>query len=122
MIQVGTRLQVADNTGAKEVLCLSIPGSSKKKYAHLGDMISVVVKKAEAQGQIKNHQIVTGLIVRTKKEQKRCDGSYIRFDQNALVIVDKQGNPKGSRILGPVAREIKEKGFSKIASLATEMY
>lgn len=122
MVQIGTRLNVADNSGAKEVMCLSIPGHGKKKYAYLGDMISGVVKKALPQGQIKRHQIATFLIVRTKKEKRRKNGSYIRFDDNAAVLVDKKGNPKGSRILGPIAREIKDIGLNKVASLATEMY
>lgn len=122
MIQIGTRLKVTDNSGAKEVLCLSIPGHSKQKYARLGQIISCVVKKADSQGQVKEDEILPALIVRTRKELRRQDGSYVRFDDNAVVMIDKAGNPRGSRVLGPIAREIKEMGFNKVASLAPEMY
>lgn len=121
MIQVGTRLNAADNSGAKQVLCINIPGSSRKVYAHLGDVITTVVKGANPTGQVKDGQIGKGLIVRTRKEKRRADGSYIRFDDNAAVLIDKQGNPVGTRVTGPIAREIKDVGYSKIASLAKEV-
>lgn len=121
MIQAQSYLNVADNTGAKRVMCLSIPGHSKKKYARIGDMISAVVKGADPNGTVRDHQIVQALVVRTKKEKRRGDGSYIRFDDNAVVLIDKTGNPLGTRIMGPIAREIKEQGFSKIASMAPEL-
>lgn len=121
MIQVGTRLNAADNSGAKQVLCINIPGSSRKVYAHLGDVITTVVKGASPTGQVKDGQIGKGLIVRTRKEKRRADGSYIRFDDNAAVLIDEQGNPVGTRVTGPIAREIKDLGFNKIASLAKEV-
>lgn len=121
MIQIGTQLQVADNSGAKRVQCLSIPGASKKKYAYLGDTISVVVKGAIPHGAVKDHEIARALVVRTKKERRRNDGTYIRFDDNAAVIIDKNGVPLGTRVFGPIAKEVKDRGFSKIASLAKEV-
>jgi len=102
-------------------MCLSIPGFSKKKYARIGDTISAVVKLSSPEGSVKKAQIVRALIVRTKKEYRRKDGSYVRFDDNAAVIVDKKGNPLGTRIFGPVAREIKDLGYDKIASMAPEI-
>ncbi len=121
MLQFGSRIKITDNTGAKEILCINIPGRGRKKYARIGDIINGVVKGADAQGVIKNAEKVRALVVRTKKELRRKDGSYIRFDDNAAVVIEKTGNPKGSRIFGPVAREIKEAGYGKIASMAREV-
>ena len=121
MLQSGSRIKITDNTGAKEILCINIPGRGRKKYARIGDIVSGVVKGADPQGMIKDAEKVRALIVRTKKELRRKDGSYIRFDDNAAVIIEKTGNPKGSRIFGPVAREIKESGYGKIASMAGEV-
>ncbi len=121
MIQRGTRLKVADNSGAKVALCIGIPKSSVHRTASIGDEIKVAIKEADANGVVKTHEKVTGVIVRTRKECRRSDGSYIRFDDNAVVIVDKDGLPKGSRIFGPVAKELREKGYSKIVSLAKEV-
>ncbi len=121
MIQPQSYLKVTDNSGAKEIMCLSIPGSSKKKYAGIGDIISAVVKKAAPDGNVKDGDIVRALIVRTRKEKRRPDGSYVRFDDNAAVIIDKRGYPVATRIFGPIAREIKDLGYDKIASLAQEI-
>lgn len=121
MIQVGTRLKVADNTGAKWVLCVNIPGASKKLYARLGDLITGVVKDVSPEGMVNDAEVVSALIVRTKKEVRRKDGGYIRFDDNAVVLVDKQGNPRGTRIFGPVAREVKDLGYDRLASMAPEL-
>ena len=121
MVQQETRLKVADNTGAKEVLCIKVLGGSKRKYARLGDLIVITVKKAIPNSNIKKGSIHTAVIVRTKKEVRRNDGSYIRFDDNAAVIVDNQKEPKGTRVFGPVARELREKKFMKILSLAPEV-
>jgi large subunit ribosomal protein L14 len=121
MIQVNSLLEVADNSGAKRVKCISIPGVSKKKYAYVGDTISVSVKGALPHGAIKDHQIAQAVIVRTKKEQRRKDGTYIRFDDNAVVLVDKTGQPMGTRVFGPIAKEVKDQGFNKVASLAKEV-
>jgi len=120
MIQVGTKLKVADNTGAKIVKCIKILGRGRSDFATLGDIIIVSVKEAEPRSSLKEGQIVKGVIVRTKKSFRRPDGSYIRFDDNAVVIVEKK-EPKGTRILGSIARELREKGFSKIVSLAPEV-
>lgn len=115
-------LKVADNTGAKIVQCIRVLGGSKKRYARVGEMIVGVVKEAEPRKEIKKHQVVRAVVVRTKKEIGRKDGTYVRFDDNACVIIDpKTGEPKGTRIVGPVAREVKEKGFDKIALLAEEI-
>jgi large subunit ribosomal protein L14 len=117
-----TKLKVADNTGAKIIQCIRVLGGSKKRYGRVGDLIVGVVKEAEPRREIKEHQIVRAVIVRTKKETKRKDGTYVRFDDNACVIVDpKTGDPKGTRIIGPIAREVKEKGFEKVAALAEEI-
>ncbi len=122
MIQQESRLKVADNTGAKEILCIRVMGGSKRRYATVGDIIIATVKQATPQGSVKKGEIVRAVVVRTAKEYGRSDGSYIRFDDNAAVILDPTTrNPKGTRIFGPVARELREKGFMKIVSLAPEV-
>jgi len=123
MLQLRSMLNVADNSGAKLVQMVGIPGRGNKVIAKIGDIITVVVKKSDPVGQIQTHQIVWAVIVRTKKELRRKDGSYIRFDENACVILDgKTKAPKATRVFGPIAREIKQRGFVKIASLAKEIY
>lgn len=121
MIQHETRLVVADNSGAKEVLCMKILGGTRKRYAMVGDIIIAVVKKASPNMGVKRSEVVRAVIVRTVKEIKRSDGSQIRFDDNAAVIINQQGNPRGTRIFGPVARELRDKNFMKIVSLAPEV-
>lgn len=122
MIQLRTMLKVADNTGAKIIQCFHIFGGSKKRYGRIGDVIVGTVKVAEPRKAVKKHEIARALIIRQKKELKRVDGSYIRFDDNACVILEgKTNDPKGGRIFGPVAKEIKEKGFEKVAALAEEL-
>ncbi|MEJ5201716.1 MAG: 50S ribosomal protein L14 [Anaerolineales bacterium] len=122
MIQQETRLKVADNTGARELLVIHIMGGSKRRYGHVGDVVICTVKSAAPQGSVKKSDIVKAVIVRCAKEWRREDGSSIRFDDNAAVILDNEGvNPRGSRIFGPVARELREKGFMKIVSLAPEV-
>lgn len=121
MIQTESRLVVTDNSGAKEVLCIKVLGGSHRRYASIGDIIVCAVKKAAPDGMIKKKKVVKAVIVRTSKEIKRPDGSYLRFDDNACVIIGEDGNPKGTRIFGPVARELKAKGYSKIVSLAPEV-
>lgn len=121
MIQQETRLQVADNTGAKELLCIRVMGSSCKKYAGVGDVIIATVKQATPNMAVKKSEVVTAVVVRTKADIKRNDGSVIRFDDNALVIINKDGNPRGTRVFGPVARELREKNYMKIVSLAPEV-
>lgn len=121
MIQQETRLNVADNTGARELLCIKVLGGSKRRYATIGDIIICSVKDAIPNGMVKKGDVVTAVIVRVQKEYGRPDGSYIRFDENAAVIIDKQNNPKGTRIFGPVARELRDKNFMKIISLAPEV-
>ena len=121
MIQQETRLKVADNTGAKEVLCIKVLGGSRKRYAKLGDLIVITVKKTIPNSNIKKGEVCKAVVVRTSKEYKRKDGSYIRFDDNAVVIVDNQEEPSGTRVFGPVARELREKKFMKILSLAPEV-
>ncbi|MEK7523453.1 MAG: 50S ribosomal protein L14 [Patescibacteria group bacterium] len=121
MIQQVTRLVVADNSGAKLVKCIKVLGGSKRRYASVGDTIVVSVKVATPHAQVKKKAIERAVIVRTHKEIRRKDGSYIRFDDNACVIVTKEGEPKGTRVFGPVARELREKGFQKIVSLAPEV-
>lgn len=122
MIQQETRLKVADNTGARELLVIHIMGGSTRRYAHVGDMVVATVKTAAPQGSVKKSEIVRAVVVRCTKEWRREDGSYIRFDDNAAVILDTDGkNPKGTRIFGPVARELRERGFMKIVSLAPEV-
>jgi large subunit ribosomal protein L14 len=122
MIQNETRLAVADNTGARELLVIRVMGGSKRKYGYVGDVVVAAVKEAAPQGAVKKSAVVKAVIVRTAKEYRRGDGSYIRFDDNAAVILDEDGeNPRGTRIFGPVARELREKGFMKIVSLAPEV-
>ena len=121
MIQQETRLTVADNSGAKEVLCIKVLGGSRKKYAKLGDLIVVTIKKAIPGGIVKKGEVTKAVIVRTKKELRRKDGSYIRFDDNAAVLINNQKEPQGTRIFGPIARELREKKFMKILSLAPEV-
>tara|TARA_Y100001970_G_C13821102_1_gene644940 strand:+ start:57 stop:425 length:369 start_codon:yes stop_codon:yes gene_type:complete len=121
MIQQETRLTVADNSGAKEVLCIKVLGGSRKRYAKLGDLIVVTVKKAIPGGIVKKGEVTKAVIVRTKKELRRKDGSYIRFDDNAAVLINNQKEPQGTRVFGPIARELREKKFMKILSLAPEV-
>ena len=121
MIQQETRLKVADNSGAKEVLCIKVLGGTRKKYAKLGDLIIVTVKKAIPGGVVKKGEVTKAVIVRARKELRRKDGSYIRFDDNAAVLVNAQKEPQGTRVFGPVARELREKNFMKIVSLAPEV-
>ena len=121
MIQQESRLNVADNTGAKKILCIRVVGGSKRKYAHVGDIITATVKAASPGGVVKKGDVVKAVVVRTTNEIRRPDGSYIKFDDNAAVIIDQQLNPKGTRIFGPVARELREKQFMKIVSLAPEV-
>jgi large subunit ribosomal protein L14 len=122
MIQQESRLKVADNTGARELLVIHVMGGSRRRYGTVGDVVVAAVKSATPQGSIKKSEIVKAVIVRCAKEWRRDDGSYIRFDDNAAVILDLDGhNPKGTRIFGPVARELREKGFMKIVSLAPEV-
>jgi large subunit ribosomal protein L14 len=122
MIQHESRLKVADNTGAREILVIHVMGGSTRRYGRIGDVVVGAVQSATPQGSIKKSEIVKAVIVRCTKEWRREDGSYIRFDDNAAVILDVDGqNPKGSRIFGPVARELREKGFMKIVSLAPEV-
>ncbi len=121
MIQVQTRLKVADNTGAKEIMCIRILGGSAKRYAGVGDIIKASVKQAAPNGSVKKGEVVTAVIVRVAKEYGRPDGSYIRFDENAAVILVAGNNPRGTRIFGPVARELRDRNFMKIISLAQEV-
>jgi large subunit ribosomal protein L14 len=121
MIQQETRLKVADNTGAKELLCIRVLGGSKRRYAHLGDTVVCTVKDAIPGGAVKKGEVVKAVVVRTAKEYRRVDGSHIRFDDNAAVIIAKGGEPRGTRIFGPVARELREKRFMRIVSLAPEV-
>ena len=121
MIQQESRLKVADNTGAKEILCIRVLGGSGRRYAGVGDVIVGTVKDALPGGAVKKGEVVRAVVVRTTKERRRPDGSYIRFDDNAVVIINEQKNPRGTRIFGPVARELREKRFMKIISLAPEV-
>ena len=122
MVQLNTRLKVADNSGARVVKLIGIPGFSKKKWAHVGELITVSVQEALPNAGIKKHQVLRAVVARTTKEAKRDDGSYIRFDDNAAVVLNgKTKNPLGTRIFGPVARELKESGYDKIVSLAPEV-
>src|SRR5665647_1609654 len=121
MIQVQTRLKVADNTGAREVMCIKVLGGSWRRYGSVGDIIVCAVKNATPGGVVKKGEVVKCVIVRTKKEIKRTDGSYIKFDENAAVLIKDDKNPRGTRIFGPVARELREKDFMKIISLAPEV-
>ena len=121
MIQVMSTLEVADNSGAKRVQCIKILGGSKRRYARLGDVIVVSVKEAIPEGTVKKGVVAKGVVVRTRKETRRPDGSYIRFDQNAVVLINPQGEPIGTRIFGPVARELRWREYMKIISLAPEV-
>jgi len=121
MIQMQTRLEVADNSGAKKVQCIKVLGGSKRKYAHLGDLIVVSVKEATPNGKVKKGDVVQAVVVRTKKQVRRDDGTYIRFDENAAVLLNKQGQLVGNRVFGPVARELRAKSFMRIVSLAPEV-
>ena len=121
MIQQESRLKVADNTGAKELLCIRVMGGSTRRYASIGDVIVATVKDATPGGVVKKGDVVKAVVVRTVKESKRADGSYIRFDDNAAVIVKDDKNPRGTRIFGPVARELRDKEYMKILSLAPEV-
>ncbi len=121
MIQQQTRLKVADNTGAKELMCIRCLGGSHRKFAGVGDIIIASVKSAIPNGVVKKGDVVKAVIVRTKKPIRRPDGSYIRFDENAAVIIRDDGNPKGTRIFGPIARELRDKDYMKILSLAPEV-
>ncbi len=121
MIQQYTRLNVADNTGAKKVMCVLVPGGTRRKYAYVGDKIVVSVKSAIPGSAVKKGEVSKAVIVRTKKEVRRKDGSYIRFDENAAVLINDQNEPRGTRIFGPVARELRDKQYMKIVSLAPEV-
>ncbi|NLE11049.1 MAG: 50S ribosomal protein L14 [Actinobacteria bacterium] len=121
MIQVETRLRVADNTGARELLCIRIKGGSHRRYAGVGDIIVGAVKEATPGGAVKKGDVVQAVVVRVKKSYGRKDGTYIGFDENAAVLIDRQMNPRGTRIFGPVGRELREKNFAKIISLAPEV-
>jgi len=121
MIQDGTRLKIVDNTGAKMATCFKVLGGSKRRYARIGDVVVASVKEAAPGGLVKKKDIVKAVIVRTVKNARRKDGSYIRFDDNAAVIIDKDKNPRGTRIFGPVARELRDLGYMKIISLAPEV-
>ena len=121
MIQQQTILKVADNTGAKEIMCIRCLGGSYRKYARIGDIIIASVKDATPGGVVKKGEVVKAVVVRTKKGARRPDGSYIKFDENAAVIIKDDGNPKGTRIFGPVARELRDKNYMKILSLAPEV-
>ena len=121
MIQAETRLKVADNSGARRVGVIKVLGGSKRRYAYVGDVIVCAVKEAIPNGQIKKGEVVRAVVVRTKKEIRRPDGSYIKFDENAAVVIDNQGNPRGTRIFGPVARELRDRRYMKIVSLAPEV-
>ncbi len=121
MIQTESRLVVADNSWAKEVLCIKVLGGSKRRYAYVGDVIVCSVKNADPDGVVKKKKVVKALIVRTVAPIKRNDGTYLSFDDNACIIIDDKGEPKGTRIFGPIAREVKSKGYQKVASLAPEV-
>ena len=121
MVQQQTILKVADNTGAKEIMCIRCLGGSYRKYARIGDVIIASVKSATPGGVVKKGEVVKAVVVRTKKSTRRADGSYVRFDENAAVIIRDDGNPKGTRIFGPVARELRDKEYMKILSLAPEV-
>jgi large subunit ribosomal protein L14 len=121
MIQTESRLRVADNTGAREILCIQVRGGSRRRYARVGDVIVATVKQATPNGTVKKGEVVTAVVVRTKKSFARDDGTYIAFDENAAVIIDGGNNPRGTRIFGPVARELRERNFMRIVSLAPEV-
>ena len=121
MVQQQSKLKVADNTGAKEIMCIRCLGGSHRRYARIGDIIVASVKSAIPNGTVKKGEVVKAVVVRTKKETRRPDGSYVRFDENAAVIIREDGTPKGTRIFGPVARELRDKNYMKILSLAPEV-
>ncbi|MFH0912203.1 MAG: 50S ribosomal protein L14 [Patescibacteria group bacterium] len=121
MIQEGTRVKVADNTGAKEVQCFKVLGGSRRRYAYVGDVVIASVKEANPRGLVKKKEIVRAILVRQKHKMRRRDGSYVSFDENAVVLVNKDKTPRGTRIFGPVARELREGGYMKIISLAPEV-
>jgi large subunit ribosomal protein L14 len=121
LIQAETRLRVADNTGVREILCIRVKGGSRRRYAGIGDVIVGTVKSATPQGSVKKGEVVQAVVVRTRKELGRKDGTYIAFDENAAVLIDAANNPRGTRIFGPVARELRERNFMKIVSLAPEV-
>ncbi len=121
MIQTYTRLKVADNTGARQLMCISVLGGTGKRYARVGDVIVASVKRATPEATVKGREVVRAVVVRCAQQYRRPDGSYIRFDENAAVILTDKNNPKGTRIFGPVARELREKNFTKIISLAPEV-
>lgn len=121
MIQNRSMLNITDNSGAKKAMVIGIPRQSNQKFARIGDIVTVTIKKASSMGIVKESEIVKVLVVRTRKENRRGDGSYVRFDDNAGVVIDTSGNPKGTRVFGPIAREIREKGYMKIISLAQEV-
>lgn len=122
MVQRGTFLNVADNSGAKKLQVFNIPGHSFKRYAYVGDVVTCAVIGASSSGMVKDHEIVAAVLVRAAKERRRKDGSYVRFDDNAAVLIDKEKRPKATRIFGPVARELRETGFIKIVNLAEEVW
>lgn len=121
MIQAESRLKVADNSGARQILCIKVLGGTRRRYARVGDTITATVKEAVPSGSVKKGEIVQAVVVRTAKEMRRPDGSYIKFDENAAVIIDDWGQPKGTRIFGPVGRELRDKGFMRIVSLSPEV-
>jgi|SRR5918911_802601 large subunit ribosomal protein L14 len=121
MIQAETRLRVADNTGARELLCIRVRGGSHRRYAGVGDVIVGTVKAATPHGSVRKGEVVTAVVVRTRKQFGRNDGTYIAFDENAAVLIDPQNNPRGTRVFGPVARELRDRNFMKIVSLAPEV-
>ena len=121
MIQQETRLRVADNSGAREILCIRVKGGSHRRYAGVGDVITATVKQASPQGGVRKGEVVQAVVVRTRKQFGRPDGTYISFDENAAVLIDPQNNPRGTRIFGPVARELRDRNFMKIVSLAPEV-
>lgn len=122
MVQHRSMLTVADNSGARKLMVIHIVGGSKRRFGHLGDVVTAVVKGAAPQSAVKDHEIVKAVIARTKKEHRRKDGSYIRFDDNAGIVIDTDGNPRGTRIFGPIARELRDRGYNKIVSLAPEVW
>jgi len=121
MIQMQTKLDVADNSGAKTAACIKVLGGSKHRYANIGDIIVVTIKKADPHGAVKEHEVCKAVVVRSKRGVRREDGSYVRFDRNAVVLIDNDGNPRGTRIFGAVARELRARNFMKIVSLASEV-
>jgi large subunit ribosomal protein L14 len=121
MIQNETRMRVADNSGAREILVIRVKGGSRRRYAGVGDVVTATVKQAIPQGSVRKGEVVTAVVVRTKKSYGRSDGTYIGFDENAAVLIDNQNNPRGTRIFGPVARELRERNINKIVSLAPEV-